>query len=120
MRATLRLPLFAGMLLALLLPAALPAGWMPQRSAGGLELRLCSEQGLATIQFDPGKADSPGNDTPCPFAIAPAVPVPPTPFPVPQVVALPFLFATPALASLAIRLAWARPPPTAPPSSSSA
>lgn len=58
-------------LLALVLRAALPAGWMPVQSDGSVALVLCSGNGTQAVEVDLGKAPvdhSPDGAQPCAFA----------------------------------------------------
>ncbi|WP_175578905.1 hypothetical protein [Croceibacterium ferulae] len=80
-------------LLALLAGAGVPRGWMPQASATGITLSLCSagldgaarQQALAAAHALLADAldkagnhdsDQPAPDDPCPFAAAPTPPLP--------------------------------------------
>lgn len=110
-----RRPLVAVLLLALLLRAVLPSGWMPVPSASGISVVLCSAEGLRTALFDPGKDSAPSAPTPCPYALmAIALPHAP-PLIVLLLVAMPIALAGLPLIGVTRRLSWVRPPPTAPP-----
>ena len=112
-------PALAALLLALVMAGRLvmPTGWMPSVGSEGIEIRLCTGQGPATMILDLGQETPEEPRDPCPYALAaPAFPLPPA------VVVAP---APPAPASLPSaqpdtgpRLAaspHSLPPPTGPP-----
>lgn len=57
---------------------AMPTGWMPSVSSEGIEIRLCTGQGNATMILNLGQETPEEPRDPCPYALAaPAFPLPP-------------------------------------------
>ena len=76
-------------LLALVLRAVLPAGWMPVQADGSVSLVLCSGSGTQAVEVDLGKAPvdhSPDGAQPCGFAAtgSPLLNADPGPLPAPE------------------------------------
>ena len=73
-------PALAALILALVMVGrvAVPTGWMPSVGSEGIEIRLCTGQGPATMILDLGQESPQEPRDPCPFALgAPAFPLPP-------------------------------------------
>ena len=112
-------PSLAALLLALVMVGrvVVPTGWMPSVGSEGIEIRLCTAQGPATMILDLGHEAPEEPRDPCPFALAaPAFPLPPALATVPvrtplveRPAALPQALPPPAAAPNRL------PPPTGPP-----
>lgn len=88
MRALHRRFALTGIVLALLLRAAIPVGTMPSMSADGLTIALCTTGGLVIdgpaqspvpAQGDPSGPEHPQTDSNCPFAHSSNAPFLPNP-----------------------------------------
>ena len=104
-------PALAALLLALVMVGrvAVPTGWMPSLGSEGIEIRLCTGQGPATMILDLGHEAPEEPRDPCPYALAaPAFPLPPA------VAAVPI---PTALAERPAALPQAPPPPASAPHS---
>ncbi|HMO68334.1 MAG TPA: hypothetical protein PKE25_06660 [Novosphingobium sp.] len=64
-------PALAALLLALVMAGRLvmPTGWMPSIGSEGIEVRLCTAQGPATMLLDLGKESPEAPRDPCPYAL---------------------------------------------------